>query len=52
MKADDGHELLTYADDANRLDRGGLQTTAQHLFHGLAPSYDSVLEYATLYQDR
>ncbi|TLX95237.1 MAG: methyltransferase domain-containing protein [Thaumarchaeota archaeon] len=52
MKADDGHELLTYADDANRLNRGGLQTTAQHLFHGLAPSYDSVLDYATLYQDR
>ena len=31
---------------------GGLQSTAQHLFHGLAPSYDSVLEYVTLYQDR
>ena len=54
MKADVGHQLLTYAEDANRLNRGdgGLQSTAQHLFHGLAPSYDSVLEYVTLYQDR
>lgn len=39
--------------DTNRLSLGsGLQTTAQHLFHNLAPSYDSVLEYVTLYQDR
>jgi demethylmenaquinone methyltransferase / 2-methoxy-6-polyprenyl-1,4-benzoquinol methylase len=53
MRTDAGHELLTYAEDANRLNRGGgLQTTAQHLFRGLAPSYDSVLEYVTLYQDR
>src|SRR5712691_6784887 len=54
MKADVGHQLLTYADDANHLNRGdgGLQSTAQHLFHNLAPSYDSVLEYVTLYQDR
>ncbi len=31
---------------------GGLQRTAQEIFEKLAPSYDSVLDYLTLYQDR
>jgi demethylmenaquinone methyltransferase/2-methoxy-6-polyprenyl-1,4-benzoquinol methylase len=53
MYADAGHQLLTYAEEPKSVSRGGgLQTTAQHLFESLAPSYDSVLEYVTLYQDR
>jgi demethylmenaquinone methyltransferase/2-methoxy-6-polyprenyl-1,4-benzoquinol methylase len=31
---------------------GGLQSTARKIFTGLASSYDRVLDYATLYQDR
>ncbi len=34
------------------MEDGGLQRTAQEIFERLAPSYDSVLDYLTLYQDR